>query len=108
MITVYISGPVTGLPDENRQAFLAAAQILQNNGFTAYMPHDYVEAGSTWEQAMRDCIRAMMDADAVFTLDGCDDSSGATIEIDLAGKIGIPVFESLSDMIAYYHARARL
>jgi nucleoside 2-deoxyribosyltransferase len=108
MKKIYISGPVTGLPGENREAFEAAAAILEGHGFNPYIPHNHVKPGSTWEEAMRDCIRVMMDADAVFTLDGCDDSSGAAIEIELAGKIGIPVFESLSDMQAYYHARSHL
>ena len=31
-MTVYINGPITGIPDGNRQAFLLAAVILRECG----------------------------------------------------------------------------
>lgn len=92
---VYISGPVTGLPDENREAFTAAARILKADGFDAVIPHDHVKPGSTWEEAMRDCIRAMMDCDAVFMLDGWNRSRGAQAEMITAVLIGIPTSETI-------------
>jgi len=105
MKKIYISGPVTGMPNENRHAFEAAAVRLNQLGFDPIIPHHHVSPWDTWEESMRSRIRVMMDADAVFTLDGCDRSNGARVEIDLAGNIGIPVFNTVGDMAAYFVRR---
>lgn len=36
---LYVSGPVTGMPDDNREAFEAAADELAACGYIARIPH---------------------------------------------------------------------
>lgn len=98
MPKVYISGPVTGLPEDNEPAFRAAAEILQSHGYDTIVPHDHVSPGSSWEVAMRACIKAMMDADSVFLLDGWRDSRGAKLEHIIACLMGIHIAETVDDL----------
>lgn len=95
---VYISGPITGLPGLNKTAFDSAAAELKAVGFEPIVPHEITAPGDTWEEAMRSCIRAMMDADAVVMLRGWEGSKGAKIEYDLARAVGIPVHHHFLDL----------
>lgn len=90
-MNLYIIGPVTGIENDNRQAFLAAMEELKNAGHQVDIPHKWV---------MPDCIRRMMsiwpsttglDNDfAIAMLDGWENSKDAKIEHDLAEALGIP------------------
>ena len=95
---VYISGPMTGRPNCNREAFSAAHASLQDLGILPLNPADLVVPTATWNSAMRICIAELMNADAVFMLDGWAHSRGAKIEHDLAIDICIPVFDSMVDL----------
>lgn len=91
---IYISGPITGIPDENRESFRLAAMILRSNGHEAINPHelDHIE-GATWLDFMRRDIVEMMACDAVTTLPGWENSRGALTEIGLCERLGIPVYD---------------
>lgn len=106
---VYISGPISGFPDGNRQQFSTAAAALRQCGFETINPHDVcqdVPADALWLDYMRECIKAMMDADAVFVLGGWIDSRGAYVEVDLANQLSIPVFGALPALRKYAETRA--
>lgn len=89
---VYIIGPVTGLTDDNRPAFEEARRAIERHGFTVELPHDFIDAGETWTEAMKISIRQLTKADIVIELDGSDNSPGARIERDLAWSIQIPTY----------------
>ena len=95
MKTIYISGPITNVEGGNHQAFAAATDLLNELGYAAINPHRVFEgidtSGYEWEDYMRGCIIAMMQANEVVTLDGWELSKGAVIEVDLARKLNIPV-----------------
>jgi hypothetical protein len=95
MKTIYISGPITNVEGGNQQAFGAATDLLNELGYAAINPHNIFTTidttGFTWEDYMRGCIIAMMQANEVVTLDGWEQSKGAVIEVDLARKLSIPV-----------------
>ena len=80
---IYLSGPMTGMPDENRPAFMRAARKLRDAGFTVTNPADLPE-GWTWDEYM---ARAMMDlakCEGVALMPGSWHSKGARREIALA------------------------
>jgi len=90
---IYISGPITGKPDENRPAFHSAALILGEKGHAPVIPHDlHPNAHETWEQYLRKDIAEMLACDAVLMLDGWASSRGAYFERDVARKVKIPIY----------------
>ena len=89
---VYISGPMTGLPEHNRPAFEAARDSLAALGYEVLSPTDAPECDS-WEAYMRWDIRLLMTADLVAMLPDWHLSRRAGIERYLADGIGIPVYK---------------
>ena len=87
---LYLCGPMTGLPDDNFPAFMAAAKQLRDAGYMVVNPAEgglYRQA--PWENHMRfDIVRMMREAHAVATLPGCESSRGAVVEIGLTTGLG--------------------
>lgn len=88
---VYISGPMTGLPENNYPAFNVAAVRLRALGFSVENPAE-CEQQESWQSYMRAAIVKMMRADALIMLPGWEQSRGARIEFDLAASLSIPIF----------------
>ena len=87
--SIYISGPMTGLPGYNRAAFKAKRSELRKAGATVLNPADI--AGSpvwTWSDWMREALKLQLKADAVHMLPGWRKSRGARIEHRLALILG--------------------
>ena len=92
MTTIYISGPMTGLPDFNYPAFHAAARALREAGYTVVNPAENgLPADAPWSDHMREDIRQMMDCDGVAVLPGWQVSKGAKLETMVATAIGMRV-----------------
>jgi hypothetical protein len=90
--TIYISGPITGLPDLNRPAFNTAARALRAAGFVVVNPIDNgLPDSATWAQHLRADIRLLMNCNAVATLPGHMASKGARLELHNARALGMPV-----------------
>ena len=88
MRSVYISGPMTGLPDYNYPAFHDAAARLKTNGFDPVSPtsigqHD----GWTWDDYMARAIELQKGCDGVYMLPWRR-SRGATVEFYVAQALG--------------------
>ncbi len=89
---LYVSGPMTGIPDLNFPAFNAAAKALRAAGFEAVNPAELnPEPGKSWQACMRVDIRALMDCDGVALLPGWRTSRGASLERVIALAVGMPV-----------------
>jgi hypothetical protein len=89
---IYISGPMTGLPELNFPAFHAAAAQLRSLGYEVINPAEFGEdEGKTWADYMRKDIKALMDCTHVAVLPGWENSKGARIEVYLAGRLEMPV-----------------
>ena len=94
MRKVYICGPVTGLPyDEVQKRFATAEQILKGMGLMPINPVNLVDPEADWHTAMRTCIKALMDADAIMLLDGWSKSKGANVEHELARILEMNVLQ---------------
>lgn len=93
-MNVYISGPMTGVPEHNFPAFRAAARQLQNEGFKVLDPSARGEiAGWTWEQYLKADIVMVVAAHAVVVLPGWEKSRGACLEVHIARELGLPVVD---------------
>lgn len=94
---LYIAGPMTGLPEFNYPAFRRAEALLREGGYDVLNP---VEAEvhnptpgtpQTWDWYMRHALRMVLDADALAVLDGWWRSKGATLEVQVATALVLPV-----------------
>ena len=92
MISIYIAGPMTDLPEFNFPAFNRAEDYLKSTGFTVTNPaklHDHTD--HPWEFYMRSAVSAMLQCDMVYMLVGWSSSRGACIELNLAQQLGMGV-----------------
>lgn len=90
---VYLSGPMTGLPDFNRPAFHAAAAELRAQGHVVINPAE-VDLGpdATWVDYMRIHLAEIARrVTQVFVLPGWGSSRGAQLEVHVARSLGLPV-----------------
>ena len=89
---VYISGPMTGLPELNFPTFREAANELRRLGWEVVNPAELqIEAGATWEACMRADIKALCDCDTIALLPGWEKSKGAHLELHIAHRLGMEV-----------------
>ena len=94
---LYISGPMTGLPEFNYPAFRAAANDLTRVGYDVLNPVDAEEHNPTpgepqsWDWYMRHALRMVLDAEGVATLPGWTKSRGAALEVHIACALNLPV-----------------
>ena len=87
--TVYISGPMSGLPHFNYPAFGAMERQLVRAGYGVRNPANIEgERLWTWQQWTKAAIQLQMDADVVYMLPGWRKSRGARIERRLALILG--------------------
>lgn len=108
MYTVYIAGPMRGLPQSNFPAFDRAATILRENEFEVYSPAEHDRQmgydGERWfdgsdtvsyedqcEMISWDLATIIWACDAIVLLPGWEKSKGAAVEKALADFLGIDV-----------------
>jgi len=102
MKTVYLAGPMTGVPEFNFPAFDQAAGVLEGLGYKvsnpAQMDRDVgFDPSSTQvsNEFLRDALRrdlaAICDADTIAMLPGWEKSGGAKIEWMLAAHLGLEI-----------------
>ena len=93
MKRIYISGPMTGLPEKNFPAFNAEANRLRALGFDVVNPVDVTpnEAELTWHECMRSDLAALLTCDTLALLDGWQQSSGAHLEMHVAHRVGMEI-----------------
>ena len=93
---IYISGPITGVPDY-RRAFYNAEHALQDRGHQVQNParHPF---GLTRVDYMRLDLAQLMTCGAVYMLPGWEHSGGARIEHALAEYLELQIFHRLEDV----------
>lgn len=89
--TLYVAGPMSGLPEWNFPAFFAAQEILERRGFRVLNParHPAVE-GESWESCLRRDLPDVLRADGLALLDGWWASRGARLEVQVASTLLVP------------------
>lgn len=91
---VYISGPMTGLPNENAEAFAQAAEALRERGYGVCNPVETSDllGKLTHAQYLRFDFERVLEADFLVALPGWENSLGALSEIMVAVRIDTPVW----------------
>jgi hypothetical protein len=86
---IYISGPVTGIPENNAPAFAAEAARLRAAGHTVVNPLE-IDLGpdATWSDYMRADITEMLKCSSIRMLPGWERSRGAVLELSIACHLG--------------------
>lgn len=99
MTTLYVSGPMSGIPEFNYPAFEEATQQLRAAGYTVVSPHELdgdagVDLGQPFTHedriaAMKRDAIAVLDADGIAVLPGWANSTGALAELALGWAVGV-------------------
>lgn len=90
---IYISGKISGTDlTETRKRFAAAAKELQARDFTPVNPFENgLTEHDSWEAHMLKDIADLLQCNAIYMLQGWEDSKGARIEHYIATEIGMPI-----------------
>ena len=100
MKKIYIAGKVTGTKiGECTMKFGAAQKEIEALGFEAVNPLEVVnDWHSTWNAALRKCVIALMDCDAMYILPCATNSPGAGVEMKLAADLSIPMYGKINSL----------
>lgn len=102
--SVYVAGPMRGLPNFNHEAFAQATVSLRKAGFEVFSPAEKdAELGivppptGRTPKALRrfpigSDLKWIAEGDAVFVLEGWEKSEGAVLETYVARYLGIPIY----------------
>lgn len=107
----YISGQITGLDEEEyKENFDRAGELVEKHGFKAVSPLDVdckceqgCQSGLTfsngdyqhsWQCYMKYDIIMLLNCDAIFIQDNAHNSKGATLEIEIASRLGLRLLYS--------------
>jgi hypothetical protein len=104
-IRVYLSGPMTGIEDNNFPAFRRWAAKLRADGFDVVSPAEIQEAG-TWELCLRADLRELCTCDAIALMPGWEGSKGAHLELHVAHRLGMNVMHLAApafDLVQHLH-----
>lgn len=93
-LRVYVSGPMTGLPDMNFPAFHAAADTLRRAGHEVVNPADAGSGGDwSYEDYLRRDLQDLLGCTAICMLPGWEASKGARVEEHMARALGLVFVE---------------
>jgi hypothetical protein len=103
MKTIYLSGPMTGLPEFNYPRFREVAAKLRAAGHVVYNPADFAHHGEfPARQAFSEYTAFICNrADTIVLLEGWENSKGALAERALAEncKLDISLYSDESPLL---------
>lgn len=92
---IYIAGPMSGLPDYNRDAFANAWAFLTvrhpDAGIINPAKNFARNDNLSYATYLRLSIHQLLIADTVFVLPGYENSTGAKLEIEIAKILGLEI-----------------
>jgi len=92
IMKMYISGPMTGIPNLNFPLFHSEAEKLRAAGFQVINPAELnPDPSKSWTDCMRVDIKALMECDGIHMLPGWTASRGAVLEHHIAVGLGMCV-----------------
>ena len=90
--TVYISGKISGMEEQELLNFNKAEHHLTSLGFNVVnpmkLPHNH---DKEWNSYMRECLVHLMDCDYIYLIKGYEDSKGALLELHIANELGLTI-----------------
>ncbi|MFL1480960.1 DUF4406 domain-containing protein [Pseudomonas grimontii] len=96
---IYLSGPMTGMPELNFPAFHTMAARLRALGHAVINPAELDHPTTDWSDCLRRDIVALMGCHTVATLLGWEHSKGARLEVLIADRLGMSVV-SAHDLVS--------
>lgn len=89
MKRIYLSGPMTGIPEHNFPLFNAETARLRGLGYEVVNPVEVnPDTGTTWEECLRRDLAELLTCDTIALLPGWQQSRGALLEWHVAVKLG--------------------
>ena len=89
---IYISGKITDIEKEAPALFKQAECALKEKGYDTVNPitlnHDH---DKSWQNFMREDVKAMLDCDSIYMMSNWVNSKGAKIEREIAIYLGLKV-----------------
>ena len=92
MKKIYIAGPMTGHSDYNKPAFIEASLFLMDMRYVVLNPATLPE-GLEQSEYMDICLAMVRAADAIYLLEGYENSKGALAELAYAEKLGMEIIK---------------
>lgn len=89
-LKIYIAGPMSGITDDNREAFYQRADLLRQQDYCVLNPA-ILPPGLEQREYMDICLAMIRAADMLHMLPGWEHSTGATAEYHYAIKLGLPI-----------------
>ncbi len=101
---IYLSGPMSGLPEHNVPLFNRTTKLLRKKGFRVINPAelDAKEHCRSWEECLRRDIRELSRCTDIATLPGWKKSRGANLEVHIGKALSYEVHP-----VAYYLKRRK-
>ena len=92
MKRIYISGPMSGIPEHNFPAFNAEAARLRSLGYDVVNPAEVnPDTSLTWHECLREDIKHLCDCDTLALIHGWENSQGAHLELNVAHRLGLKI-----------------
>ncbi|HOG36782.1 MAG TPA: DUF4406 domain-containing protein [Paludibacteraceae bacterium] len=93
-LKIYISGPMSGMPKLNIAAFETIKKALETIGADVYTPHQNgLPKDATYNEHLVRDIELLLSCDAIYQLQGWQESTGAQIEMFIAKRMGLLCFD---------------
>ena len=92
MAKIYISGPITGVPDYKTH-FAEAKVLIQNLHAEPVSPADTKE-GLTYKEYIDTGLWQLMACDMICMLPGWQNSTGASLEYEYAKAVDMPILHT--------------
>ncbi len=90
--TAYVTGKITGLPKTDvKEKFNYISNQLKGMGYQVVNPSAVADDSHSWDEAVRNDIKLMLECDEVHMLPDWQDSRGAQLERDIALRLGMQV-----------------
>jgi len=94
LLHIYVSGPMRGIPDLNKQAFAEVTDVLATDGWLVHNPYEANKQNGfsddeLFEVYIRADIQAVLASDAICLLPGWRQSEGARLEVSIARALNL-------------------
>lgn len=94
--TVFLSGPMTGYPEYNKEAFYTMEMKFRESGFASVKNPIHIGEKFGFDQEynfyLKKSLSMLLEADAVYVFGDYSRSKGVKCEMEVANKVGIPLF----------------
>lgn len=87
-MTLYLSGPITGVADYAKR-FAHAARLLESHGYTVINPVEGTDGTLSYAEYMRRDLALVLTCEGIALIDGWGQSRGATMEKSVGAMVGL-------------------